>query len=150
MLGGGYHYMQLEGEFQADLANGNPSFYNTHTGPTSGTDFSFNKIFPIEFKIVSTLEATFEWVEVSMEYHDEILIVLKEFRNAKSPVQKTFTFTIPKKEFRNESPVQKHLTASPFGGAGKAAIDSAKTIELNTDMSVEILTQYSIINVSLL
>ena len=30
------------------------------------------------------------------------------------------------------------MTASPYGGAGKAAINSAKTIELNSDISVEL------------
>ena len=41
-LGGGYHYMQLEGDFNT-VSNG----YTTHTGGTNGVDFSFNKIFPI-------------------------------------------------------------------------------------------------------
>ena len=41
-LGGGYHYMQLEGDFNT-VFNG----YTTHTGGTNGIDFSFNKIFPI-------------------------------------------------------------------------------------------------------
>ena len=41
-LGGGYHYMQLEGDFNT-VFNG----YTTHTGGTNGVDFSFNKIFPI-------------------------------------------------------------------------------------------------------
>ena len=41
-LGGGYHYMQLEGDFNT-VFNG----YTTHTGGTNGIDFSFNKIFTI-------------------------------------------------------------------------------------------------------
>jgi hypothetical protein len=41
-LGGGYHYMQLEGDFNS-LSNG----YATHTGGTNGIDFSFSKEFPI-------------------------------------------------------------------------------------------------------
>ena len=41
-LGGGYHYMQLEGDFNT-VFNG----YTTHTGGTNGLDFSFNKMFPI-------------------------------------------------------------------------------------------------------
>ena len=41
-LGGGYHYMQLEGDFNT-VFNG----YTTHTGATNGVDFSFNKTFPI-------------------------------------------------------------------------------------------------------
>ena len=41
-LGGGYHYMQLEGDFNT-VFNG----YTTHTGGTNGIDFSFDKVFPI-------------------------------------------------------------------------------------------------------
>ena len=41
-LGGGYHYMQLEGDFNT-VFNG----YTTHTGGTFGIDYSFNKNFPI-------------------------------------------------------------------------------------------------------
>ena len=41
-LGGGYHYMQLEGDFNT-VFNG----YATHTGATNGVDFSFNKTLPI-------------------------------------------------------------------------------------------------------
>lgn len=44
---------------------------------------------------------------------------------------------------KNSHPKITSLTASPFGGAGKAAINSAKTIELNSDISVELLSQYS-------
>lgn len=42
LLGGGYHYMQLEGDFNT-VFNG----YATHTGPTNGMDYSFNMTFPI-------------------------------------------------------------------------------------------------------
>ncbi|MDG2449382.1 MAG: hypothetical protein P8M34_07080 [Saprospiraceae bacterium] len=41
-LGGGYHYMQLEGDLNT-VFNG----YTTHTGGTNGTDFSFKKAFQI-------------------------------------------------------------------------------------------------------
>ena len=41
-LGGGYHYMQLEGDFNT-VFNG----YTTHTGGANGIDFSFNKTFQI-------------------------------------------------------------------------------------------------------
>jgi hypothetical protein len=41
-LGGGYHYMQLEGDFNT-VFNG----YATHTGATDSIDFSFNKSFPL-------------------------------------------------------------------------------------------------------
>jgi len=37
MMGGGYHYMKLEGAYLNDS-----TFYNTHTGPTMGMDFSFS------------------------------------------------------------------------------------------------------------
>ena len=36
MMGGGYHYMKLEGSYTNDS-----TFYNTHTGPTMGMDHSF-------------------------------------------------------------------------------------------------------------
>jgi hypothetical protein len=42
MMGGGYHYMKLEGAFTNDS-----SFYNTHTGSSMGMDFSFSKSFEI-------------------------------------------------------------------------------------------------------
>ncbi len=35
-IGGGYHYMKLEGNFNDSI-----TFYNTHTGPTNGEDYSF-------------------------------------------------------------------------------------------------------------
>jgi len=38
-LQGGYHYMKLEGKY-IDL-EAEEKFYNNHTGPTNGTDFSF-------------------------------------------------------------------------------------------------------------
>ena len=37
MMGGGYHYMILEGNFNNDT-----TFYNTHIGGTMGMDFSFS------------------------------------------------------------------------------------------------------------
>jgi len=45
-LGGGYHYMQLEGDFNT-VFNG----YATHTGATNGLDFSFTNNFPIALNI---------------------------------------------------------------------------------------------------
>ena len=45
MMGGGYHYMQLEGQFN------DSSFYNTHTGGTNGMDYSFRKSFPIALEL---------------------------------------------------------------------------------------------------
>lgn len=72
--GGGYHYMQLEGEFLADLANQNPSFYNTHTGPTSGTDFSFNKTFPIELYVINNQTDIYIDMEITNWYKNPELI----------------------------------------------------------------------------
>ncbi|MBT3571622.1 MAG: hypothetical protein HN498_04585 [Flavobacteriales bacterium] len=37
MIGGGYHYMKLEGDFNDSLSG-----YGTHTGGTMGGDYSFN------------------------------------------------------------------------------------------------------------
>jgi hypothetical protein len=42
MMGGGYHYMKLEGSY-----NNDSTFYNTHTGSTGGMDYSFNVDIPI-------------------------------------------------------------------------------------------------------
>lgn len=39
MMGGGYHYMKLEGDFNDSLSG-----YGTHTGGTMGMDYSFNNI----------------------------------------------------------------------------------------------------------
>ena len=47
-LGGGYHYMQLEGDFNTILQG-----YATHTGPTNGIDYSFTKQFPITTNLKS-------------------------------------------------------------------------------------------------
>ena len=49
-LGGGYHYMQLEGDFNT-VFNG----YATHTGATDGIDFSFNKLFPININATNSI-----------------------------------------------------------------------------------------------
>lgn len=47
-MGGGYHYMQLEGDYINTLQG-----YATHTGGTDGEDFSFAKNFPISLNIKS-------------------------------------------------------------------------------------------------
>ena len=51
-LGGGYHYMKLEGRF-IDL-NGEEKFYNTHTGPLDGDDNSFSYSFSINHSQVQS------------------------------------------------------------------------------------------------
>ena len=54
-LGGGYHYMQLEGDFNT-VFNG----YATHTGGTDGIDFSFNKVFPLTINNTSDVYINME------------------------------------------------------------------------------------------
>ncbi len=51
MMGGGYHYMKLEGSYMNDS-----TFYNTHTGPTMGMDHSFSVIFGNEININNNTE----------------------------------------------------------------------------------------------
>ena len=46
MMGGGYHYMKLEGSYTNDSI-----FYNTHTGPTMGMDHSFLCSFDLPINI---------------------------------------------------------------------------------------------------
>ena len=41
-MGGGYHYMKLEGKY-----NNDSNFYATHTGGLNGTDYSIRKSFPL-------------------------------------------------------------------------------------------------------
>lgn len=45
-LGGGYHYMKLEGRYLDNY--GEQKFYNTHTGGLNSNDYSVNYIFDIE------------------------------------------------------------------------------------------------------
>lgn len=40
LLGGGYHYLKLEGKYYN--SNQEEQFYNTHTGALNGTDYSFD------------------------------------------------------------------------------------------------------------
>ena len=44
--GGGYHYMKLEGAY-----NNDSTFYNTHTGGTMGSDYSFNNVEDISLTV---------------------------------------------------------------------------------------------------
>ena len=46
MMGGGYHYMKLEGSYTNDS-----TFYNTHTGPRMGMDHSFLCSFDLPINI---------------------------------------------------------------------------------------------------
>ena len=45
-MGGGYHYMKLEGAYINDS-----TFYNTHTGGTMGMDYSFNNSSSISLNV---------------------------------------------------------------------------------------------------
>ena len=77
--------------------------------------------------------------EAALIFNNKIPFLLQEEIEEKSAYKKYLKRVKPNLKITS-------LTASPFGGAGKAAIDSAKTIELNTDMSVEILSQYSTVD----
>lgn len=62
LMGGGYHYMKIEGRFD------NNSFYNTHTGGTMGVDYSFKKSFPIN---ITTIEdGTIHEVVIAMDLNN--------------------------------------------------------------------------------
>jgi len=62
MMGGGYHYMKIEGRFD------NNSFYNTHTGGTMGIDYSFKKSFPVN---ITTIEdGTIHEVVIAMDLNN--------------------------------------------------------------------------------
>ena len=50
MMGGGYHYMKLEGAYINDTTK-----YNTHTGGTMGGDYSFNNINNISLTVDNDL-----------------------------------------------------------------------------------------------
>ena len=50
MMGGGYHYMKLEGAYINDTTK-----YNTHTGGTMGMDYSFNNIDDISLIVTDDL-----------------------------------------------------------------------------------------------
>ena len=50
MMGGGYHYMKLEGDFNDSLSG-----YGTHTGGTMGMDYSFNNIDDISLIVTNDL-----------------------------------------------------------------------------------------------
>lgn len=49
-MGGGYHYMKLEGDFDT-ITQG----YATHTGPTMGMDHSFDLSFPLNLEVTDNL-----------------------------------------------------------------------------------------------
>ena len=64
-LGGGYHYMQLEGDFNT-VFNG----YATHTGGTDGIDFSFNKVFPLTINKTNNIREVYINMEITNWYQN--------------------------------------------------------------------------------
>ena len=64
-LGGGYHYMQLEGDFNT-VFNG----YATHTGGTYGIDYSFNKAFPIIINATNNIRDIYINMEITNWYQN--------------------------------------------------------------------------------
>lgn len=63
--GGGYHYMQLEGDFNS-VFNG----YATHTGPTNSTDYSFSKEFPIIINSENNIRDIYINMEIANWYQN--------------------------------------------------------------------------------
>lgn len=64
-LGGGYHYMQLEGDFNT-VFNG----YATHTGGTNGIDFSFRKVFPLTINGTNNVRDIYINMEITNWYQN--------------------------------------------------------------------------------
>ena len=70
-MGGGYHYMQLEGDFTTALQG-----YATHTGGTDGIDFSFNKNFPVAINIENANTTVIINMEINNWYDNPNTIAL--------------------------------------------------------------------------
>jgi len=70
-MGGGYHYMQLEGDFTTALQG-----YATHTGGTDGIDFSFNKNFPVAINIENANTTVIINMEINNWYNNPNTIAL--------------------------------------------------------------------------
>jgi hypothetical protein len=70
-MGGGYHYMQLEGDYTTAFQG-----YATHTGGTDGLDFSFTKNFPIALNIASTNTTVIINMEINNWYSNPNTISL--------------------------------------------------------------------------
>jgi len=70
-MGGGYHYMQLEGDFTTALQG-----YATHTGGTDGIDFSFNKNFPVAINIENANTTVIINMEINNWYDNPNTITL--------------------------------------------------------------------------
>jgi hypothetical protein len=63
MMGGGYHYMILEGNFNNDF-----TLYNTHTGGTMGNDFSFTHTDVIS--LITDKHTTDASININMEINN--------------------------------------------------------------------------------
>ena len=70
-MGGGYHYMQLEGDYTTSFQG-----YATHTGGTGGKDFSFTKNFPISLNIANTNTSLMINMEINNWYANPNVINL--------------------------------------------------------------------------
>jgi len=70
-MGGGYHYMQLEGDYTTAFQG-----YATHTGGTDGIDFSFTKNFPISLNIANTNTTVIINMEINNWYSNPNIINL--------------------------------------------------------------------------
>ena len=70
-MGGGYHYMQLEGDYTTAFQG-----YATHTGGTDGIDFSFTKNFPISLNIANTNTTVIINMEINNWYSNPNIISL--------------------------------------------------------------------------
>ena len=62
-MGGGYHYMKLEGKFDNET-----SFYATHTGGLDGVDYSITKSFPIN--LISTENGSTHNIRISTDLNN--------------------------------------------------------------------------------
>jgi hypothetical protein len=70
-MGGGYHYMQLEGDYTTAFQG-----YATHTGGTDGMDFSFTKNFPISLNIANANTTVIINMEINNWYSNPNTISL--------------------------------------------------------------------------
>ncbi len=67
-LGGGYHYMKLEGKYLDNY--GEQKFYNTHTGGLNGNDYSVSYFFDIE----ASEEKSYIYIDMNINniYNDPV------------------------------------------------------------------------------
>ena len=71
-MGGGYHYMKLEGDYQAPEGDGS---FLVHTGPTGGGDHSIEVVLPVALEVdgndweVQVIMNLNEWFTGPQEYN---------------------------------------------------------------------------------